>query len=341
MLSISKKHQSPRFTFIRCTLFKGRAQLRFQNVIAQSFAVVAPLFALIAIGYGLMRFRLVSSAAGSGLSEFVFVVAIPALLFRTVATADMPKVDPTGYWVSYFAALAISWSIASFTARRMGRDARESAVIGFSAAQSNTVLIGIPLILATLGDAGKTPIVLLILIHLPITMSIVTILIARGDQGKNAVWTLLRSLFTHPILLAIAFGVMFRLSGMPMPDMGKSVMKFLGDAAAPCALVSMGMFMNGISLKGNGRLISVVSLLKLVIHPILVWYFTTKVFHLSPVWAGAAILFAASPTGINAYLVAQRYKSGETVASGAIALTTLLAIITMTIAVAVAMSLQT
>lgn len=306
----------------------------------QSFAVVAPLFALIALGYGGVKSRLVSARAGSGLSEFVFVFAIPALLFRTVATAELPKVDPFGYWIAYFGALACCWFIAMFLARRLGRDAREAAVIGFSAAQSNTVLIGLPLILALFGEAGQAPIVLLLMVHLPVTMTIVTLLIAHGDKGGNKGLSLLKSFATHPILLAIFAGLIWRQTQMPLPDLARSVLKFLGDAAAPCALVSLGMSMDGISLKGSRTMIGIVSVLKLVVHPVLVWVLAAKVFHLPPVWVGSAVLFAACPTGINAYLVADRYKSGEAIASGSIALSTLAAIITMTIAVAVVMGLK-
>lgn len=305
-------------------------------VLLQSFAIVAPIFVLIALGYVVVRTGLVSKTAGEGLSEFVFVLAIPALLFRTVATAEIPPLNPSFYWLAYFIPLAISWFLAARVARAMGRSATEQAVIGFSAAQSNTVLIGIPLILGVFGDAGKVPIVLLLVVHLPITMTIVTLLIERGS-GAKAGLKLVRSLVGHPILIGIFLGIGWRFLGQPVPGMALSVLKFLADAAAPCALVASGMALHQISLKGSRALIAILAGLKLVLHPLLVWVLAAKVFALPPVWIGCLVLFAACPTGINAYLVAERYRSGEAVASGAIALSTLGAIVTTTIAVAVVM----
>jgi malonate transporter and related proteins len=304
-----------------------------------ALSVVAPVFALIALGFAASRLRLVSTEAGGGLSEFVFVLAIPALLFRTVAGAKLPDINPLPHWITYFAALALCWGIANWVALRMGRNAREAAIIGFSAGQANTVLVGIPMILGTLGERGSLPAVLIIAIHLPITMSVVTLLIARGEAQKGSGLKLVRSLVSHPILIAILAGALWRAGSAPMPDLMVKLLKYLGDAAAPCALVAMGMSMTQVSFSGNKRLILLITALKLVLHPVLVYVLGVHVFHLPPVYSAAALIFAACPTGINAFLVAERYRSGAAITSGAIAFSTILAVFTMTIAVSVAMGL--
>jgi malonate transporter len=304
-----------------------------------ALAIVAPIFGLVALGYGAARARLVSSEAGNALSEYVFVLAIPALLFRIVATADVPALNPFPFWIAYFGALTICWALAGFLARRDGRDPREAAVIGFSAAQSNTVLVGIPMILGTIGEAGAIATILLLAVHLPLTMTAVTLLIARGESGAGAWKGLLRSLVTHPILVAIGAGLLWRQLGVPTPDLMRTLLKYLADSAAPCALVAMGMSMTRVSLAGNRRMIGLIAAIKLVLHPLLVYVLTVHVLSLPPPIAAAAILFAACPSGINAFLVAERYRVGASIASGAITLSTLLAVVTMTLAVTVTMAL--
>ena len=307
-------------------------------MLLSALTVVAPVFALVALGYGTARTGVVSQKAGNGLSEFVFVLAIPALLFRTVAGSEFPSLNPFPYWLAYFFSLVICWMIASMLARRMGRDTREAAIIGFSSAQSNTVMIGIPLILGTLGEAGTVPIILLLVVHSPLTMTAVALIIARDEAGGGKGLKLLKAIFTNPILVSIGIGIIWRQTGIPIPGVMKSVLKFLGDTAAPCALVAMGMSMTRATLAGNKRLIGTIAFLKLVVHPVLVYIMVVPVFHLPPVFAASAVLFAACPTGINAYLLAERYRSGESVVSGAITLTTMLAIFTMTVAVSVMMT---
>ena len=72
-----------------------------------SFLIVLPVFGLIAIGYGARWLKLLRETTGEGLSDFVFVLAIPCLLFKTLVTAAIPPDQPWGYWISYFTGLAI------------------------------------------------------------------------------------------------------------------------------------------------------------------------------------------------------------------------------------------
>ncbi|OYU46933.1 MAG: transporter [Rhizobiales bacterium PAR1] len=307
-------------------------------LLISALAIVAPVFSLVAIGYLAARLGLVSERAGNGLSEFVFVLAIPALLFRTVASTEFPHLNPLPYWASYFVGLLICWLVAAAIARRLGRPPRETAIIGFAAAQSNTVMIGIPLILGVFGEAGTVPIILLLIIHSPLTMTATALLIARHETGSGGLLLrLIKAILSNPILVAIGMGLLWRMGGVPLPGTAKSVLKFLGDTASPCALVAMGMSMTRIALEGNKRLIGVISALKLVLHPALVYVMAVPILHLPPLMAGSALLFAACPTGVNAYLLAERYRAGQSVTSGAISLTTMLAIFTMTFVVSVVM----
>ena len=75
--------------------------------------IVAPVFGLIALGYGLARFAVLSEDAGKGLAEFVFTVAVPALLFRMMVTAEMAEgASPIALWGSYFGSAAVIWLLA-------------------------------------------------------------------------------------------------------------------------------------------------------------------------------------------------------------------------------------
>ena len=76
--------------------------------------VVAPVFALIAIGYVAGRLRWISDIGAKGLAEFTFNLAIPAMLFRKMATADLPDVTPYALWGAYFGSAAAIWLLATF-----------------------------------------------------------------------------------------------------------------------------------------------------------------------------------------------------------------------------------
>jgi malonate transporter len=103
------------------------------------------------------------------------------------------------------------------------------------------------------------------------------------------------------------------------------MLDLVAGAASPCALVGMGIALRRYGLEAGWRLPAVISGLKLGLHPLIVLLLATQVFDMPRAWAGVAVLFAACPSGINAYLFAEHYGEGVPIASSAVALSTALA----------------
>jgi malonate transporter len=287
-------------------------------------AIVLPVFGLIGIGYVARQTGFVSERVGEGLSEFVFTLSLPCLIFRTLVRAEIPAVQPWGYWISYFAGVAVVWVLATIIGRHFfGIKGVSGVVAGFSAGQANTVFVGIPMILKAYGDEGAVPLFLLIAVHLPVTLTLATVL-AEGRQASPLV--ILRRLLTHPIVVAILAGSAFRPIVSYVPAPAWQVMDLLASAAVPCALISMGIALRRYGLQTGWKLPTMISFLKLVVHPLVVLLLATQVFEMPPVWAGVAVLFASCPSGINAYLFAERYGEGVALASSAVTLSTFLAL---------------
>lgn len=296
-------------------------------------SIVLPTFGLIALGYVAGRLRLLGDRAGDGLSDYVFLIAIPSLIFRTLSTSGAVAENPWGYWIAYFGGVAVVWAVAMILAlRAFGRDRREAAIHGFSAGQSNTVLVGVPLILKVYGDAGAAPLFLLLGVHLPIMMTAVAVLIeTAGGGGKPlaVAGRLARTIATHPIVIALVAGVLAQRFGVQATGAAKSLVDQLAATASPCALVAMGLALKRFGFVSDVKAVVSISTLKLVVHPFLVWLLAFYVLDVPPVWAGVAVLFAAMPCGVNAYLIAARYKAGEATASAAVAVSTGVSVVTV------------
>ena len=293
----------------------------------QVLQVTLPVFGLIALGFAAGWLGLLKPAAGEGLSDFVFMFCIPPLIFKTMATAVLPETQPWGYWAAYFLGVALVWAATQWFARqRPGTEHAENVIAGFCASQSNTVLVGIPLLLSAYGEAGRVPLFLLIAIHLPIMVTAATVLIEGTGRVNFAV--LVQKLFLNPILLAIFIGLAWRAAGLGLGGPLKSIIDQLASAAIPCALVAMGLALRRYGLHEDLRLSFVVTFMKLVVHPGLVFVLAKWVFPMPLEWAGIAVLFAAMPSGVNSYLFAQRYGAGAGLTSGTIALSTGLSVIT-------------
>ncbi|WP_342359700.1 AEC family transporter [Terrarubrum flagellatum] len=289
-------------------------------------AIVLPVFGLIGLGFITRASGYIGDRTGEGLSDYVFAIAIPALIFKTLTGVALPAVQPWGYWIAYFAGAFIVWAIAMIVGQRVFKlDHTASVVAGFSAGQANTVMMGIPMILAAFGEEGAVPLFMLIAIHLPIMVSVATLLM----EGRDAhLLVVLKKLTHNPILVAIVLGALAKIFNFTPPNFIKVFIDMLAQSAIPCALFSMGIALRRYGLEKGVALPAFLAVLKLGAHPLIVFILARHVFTMPPAWSGVAVLFASCPCGVNAYLFAERYRAGVGVASSSIALSTAMAVVT-------------
>lgn len=300
--------------------------------------IVTPVFLLVGIGYGLARFRALPEQAGDALGQFVYVVAIPALLFKTLSTVDLQGETPWALWATYFSGVVITWSLAAFTVRKLfKRDARACAIAGISASFANTVMIGLPLISTLYGEEGLAPLLLIISIHLPFMTILMSVIMERAAQldGTGGALPLsqtlkavLKSLLTNPIILGILAALAFRLAHLPVTGILQDILERIAATALPVALLSLGMSMVSYGIRGNIAPGILLSMMKMAVMPAIIFCLGAFVFQLPPLWTSVATLTAACPTGINAYIFANKYGTGHAMSSNAITLTTAFAILT-------------
>jgi hypothetical protein len=138
-------------------------------------------------------------------------------------------------------------------------------------------------------------------------------------------------------LVAPVFGAIIPITGTTIPVPLESILKMLGGAASPCALVALGLFLaqrqslSGQYLVGNLFLVG----LKLIAQPVLAWLLA-RAFGLSPLLTHAAVLVAALPTGTGPFMLAEFYRREAETTSNVILISTVLAVLTISAYLAIA-----
>ena len=314
------------------------ARSRPGPVLAQIVDSVIPIFALIAIGWAAVTAGLLKRDIGEAISDFVFRLAVPVLMFRTIATGDYSGGSPWSLWTAYFTGVVVVWTVAHLIATRLlDRDARIGVVAGVSAGFANNVFIGLPLVSHTLGEAGTAAISILLAVHLPVMMIAGTLAMQRAERMVTGtapqsipalLATVLGNLARNPLVVGLACGILYRLAGLPLAGLPRIVVDQIAGIAGPAALLSMGMAMRKYGLSGNLTAAAVTSALKLFLLPAAV-YAASALVGLSPVWTAAMVLTASVPTGVNAYLIANHFGVGHGLASSTITLTTAFGVVTV------------
>ena len=120
------------------------------------------------------------------------------------------------------------------------------------------------------------------------------------------------------------------MAGIGLDPISGAALSLLGQATLPCVLLAMGLGLSAFQLKGEAGAVGLISFLKLVAMPAMAWLLASYVFHLEPREVAVITLLSAMPTGANAYVFASRYGKAEASVSGAVAMSTILSIVTVT-----------
>lgn len=301
-------------------------------------SIVLPVFGVILAGYLVARTRLFDEAAVRGLSAFVFWIAIPALLFRTLARGAVDQGADFSIAYAYFLACLLQFLLTLALGRlAFGRTGVEAALMAMGAVFSNTVMLGIPLIYTAFGEAGVAAIMLIIAFHstILIPMATIAVEIARGTAGEGAGGGMaailpktLGSLLRNPVVLALAAGLVWSLAGLPLPGLLDRFLDLLGRGAVPCALFALGATMAGYRIAGDLKDSVAITALKLGLHPLLVWLLATEVFAVSPLHTAVATIVAALPVGVNVFILARAYDTYVRRSASAVLISTALSVLT-------------
>lgn len=303
------------------------------------FTNVAPVFLLILIGWLVARTGLMRSEAGDSIAEFVFKIALPTLIFRTLAEAHFGGASPFRLWIAYFGGVAVTWTTGHLIAKHLfKRDEKVGVIAGMSAAFANNVFIGLPLVGRSVGTDGILAISILLAIHLPLMMIIGTVLMEHASAkvdggGRRSIGAVLKqvgsNLSRNPLVIALTLGLAFNLSGLgDLPVVLKSVVDQIASITAGAALISLGMTLTKYPVRGQLGLASVMAVLKLILFPAAV-YAVALLVGLPKAWTTAMVLTASVPTGINAWIIATRFRSGSGLAASVISITTMFGVLTV------------
>lgn len=299
------------------------------------FEIVLPLFALIACGYLFARLGLIGDAGLKGLTRFVLYLAIPALLFRSIAGGALHRhleLDVlVAYYLATFAVFGLGYALARFAYRRT---ARERPIFGLTTSFGNVVMMGTPVIYTAFGEAGMVPFLLIATFHSMLLLTLATVFLesAEGhggagylDAGRKAVSALLR----NPVVLSILAGIAFGMTGWSLPRPVDRFAELLAGAAAPAALVALGGSLAAFRVAGElGQSLPAVAV-KALLHPLLAWLLAAQVFGLDALPVAVITIVAAMPTGATVFVMAREYESAVPAASTIVLISTSVSVLTL------------
>ena len=299
--------------------------------------VVAPVIAVIVLGYGAARRGVFSDDNVTTLNRFVFVLAAPALLFRNVALTEFPETLSIGLWLAYYGPMLAIMALAFFVARLLFR-ARATAdyvIFAFGGGFSNTVMLGIPIILTAFGPDAGLPLFLILAFHglLVFTIALICLEAATNPDLRLADLPpkLVAAMREQVVVMALAAGVIWNFTGLGLAAPIDRFLALLGSAAIPVALIAVGGRLAFIKIGDNLTPALFIGAFKLVVMPLAVYGAAQYFFALPQLYVATLTLLSAMPTGVFAAVFAAQYQNAEAEASSAITVTTVLSALSVSV----------
>jgi len=304
------------------------------------FSALLPVVLLIVTGAVAGRAGWIRGEAIKDLSNLVFMVLTPALLFRTMSTVHVEQLNfkPVAM---YFAAVLMLFS-GMLVWRGMSRRA---AVLALAATFSNTVMIGIPLIGLAYGQAGLVTLFTLISVHSLVLLTVATVVLeivaarderasGQGAQRHMALTVLaaVKNGIIHPVPLPIIVGLLFAQTGLTLPEVVDKPLNLLGNALGPLALVLVGVTLMQVQVGPHLKNAIGISLLKNLALPALVAALGLAL-GMEGLPLTVMIVTASLPTGANVFLFAQRYEVAQDLVTASMTVSTGLGLATVTLVI--------
>lgn len=288
------------------------------------FAIIA---FVIAVGYVAGRLGIGGPQASFVLNRIAFFVTNPALLFVTLARADLHVVFSAQLLISGVAAISAAGLFVLLSRLFFRRGAAETTIGALGAGYVNANNIGLPVAVYVLGSATYVAPVLLLqlIVFAPIALTVLDI----TSRSSVSVRSILTQPVRNPMIIASVLGILINLSGLRLPDAVFQPFVLLGGAAVPLVLMAFGMSLHGSRPlhADHGRIeIITASVIKAAVMPLIAFLVAWLGFGMHGHALFAAVALAALPAAQNVYNFAARYERGMTLARDVVLLTTLFAV---------------
>jgi predicted permease len=301
--------------------------------------ITGPIFLIIGLGYLAVRLGLFQKTDMRVLGRFVMFIALPALLFKALASRALSDIVHTDYLLVYALGSAVPMLLMLWWQRRQGASHGRAGIMAMGASCPNSGFVGFPIMLLVMPKVAPVVLALNMVVENFFTLPTVMAYSERkpGEHGHwaQAVLHALKPLRSNPLFIAILAGGAFALTGWQLPVLLTRSIDVLAQAAGGAALFAIGGGLVGLQIKGLRRKVAWIVGAKLLLHPLVTALLAYVLLPIEdPALRAAAVLSTAMPM-LGVYPLLASRVGEEDLASAGLLATTVFAFVTLSVALLV------
>jgi len=294
---------------------------------------VAPVFALIFVGFGLRRINFPGEGFWPVSERLTYFVLLPALLLQGLSGKELHS-DLLPLSATVLSAVLTVALITRLIWPMLKLDGPAFTSLFQGAFRPNTY-IGMSIAVALLGPDWLTLSAMALLAMIPVINVICVLTLSRhGEGGGNGVGAVVRGLVTNPLIIACVLGLALNLGHLSLPRVLNDLLDILGRAALPMGLLAAGAGLRFEKLDGGKRSLAVSSVLHLIVLPVVAVCFA-YIFGADAEARMAAVIYTAIPVSVSSFILARQMGGDHRLMAQIITFQTLISMFTLPIALVV------
>lgn len=210
-----------------------------QNLLI-AFEAVAPLFILIAVGYGVRLSGMLDMHSIKQVNQMLFKAMFPCIVFYSLYGADIHEAF-NAKLIAYSVSMAILlWTLCIPVIMCLEKENRKRGTMIQLIGRSNFLVIGFPIIENICGkeNLASTALTIVGLLLVNNIYAVVVLEVFRGSKPKPM--HIVKEIVLNPIVIATVAGTICMLAEIQLPGIVEKSISSLGSMASSLALVVMG-----------------------------------------------------------------------------------------------------
>lgn len=310
-----------------------------------SLNATIPIFLVMVLGGVIKKLGVIDDHFAKKANKYVFNVALPVMLFRDIASADMTsQFDAKFVFYCMFVTIFMFVAIWVLTEIFMKDDTMKGSFVQGSC-RSSAAILGMAFIQNMYSDTGMAPLMIVSAVPFFNIISVIILTFKAHPElkkenvsqdnisnNKNKLKTIKKAcinILKNPIIIGIFLGLPFSLLHVQFPVFMQKMINSIAQTATPIALIVIGASFEGRKAIKKIKPTIIATFIKLI--------GLGAVFMPLGIFIGfrnqelmAILIMLASPTTVSSYIMAENMDNDGVLASSIIVLTTVLSSIALT-----------
>ncbi|OQX82623.1 transporter [candidate division KSB1 bacterium 4484_87] len=299
-----------------------------------SLNTVTPVFLIILLGFYLKRCEMITSAFIDTSSKVVFNIAMPALVFAKLASADFQSTFQIKPILIAYSGTISFFGIAWLLAIVLTKEGKDQGAFIQASFRSNFAIVGFAIIFNIFGESGLSKAALLLAFVMPLynVLAVIALATTTNLQKQIPIKKTIKEIVTNPLIIAAFVAIPCALFRIKIPFFAAKAIDYLAAMTLPLALIGIGGSLHFYSLREYSALTFIAAAIKIIILPLSL-ILITIFLGIRGEMAGVLFVMFASPTAIASFIMARAMGANSELAGNIIVATTLGSVITISLGI--------